>query len=69
MGRQGHGWEAVWAAISDVICKSLLAVAPAAAHQYRALVPPHHGAHACFELLGAATLTCHSFHCISLRTR
>ena len=53
MAREGHDWGAVWTATCDVICKSLLAVAPATAHNYRALLPPTHGVHACFELLGS----------------
>lgn len=57
MTQEGHNWDKVWAAMCDVICKSLIAVAPSAAHQYRALVPPQHGAHACFELLGALSLS------------
>ena len=52
MGCHGHCFEDVWGAIKDAVAKSLVAVQPGLAHHYQTLLPPGHGAHACFELLG-----------------
>ncbi len=52
MGCHGHCFDGVWGAIKDAVAKSLVAVQPGLAHQYRTLLPPSHGPHSCFELLG-----------------
>jgi tubulin polyglutamylase TTLL6/13 len=52
MGRHGHEFDGVWVAIKDMVAKSLVAVQPGLAHHYSTILPPGHGAHACFELLG-----------------
>ena len=52
MAHGGKSFDAVWVAIKDSVAKSLVAVQPGLAHHYRTLLPPGHGAHSCFELLG-----------------
>lgn len=55
MDRGGHDFDAMWGATRDVIVKSLLAVQPGLAHNYRTVLPPGHGSSSCFELLGESS--------------
>jgi hypothetical protein len=57
MGCHGHCFDDVWGATKDAVAKSLVAVQPGLAHHYHTLLPPGHGAHSCFELLGGHLFT------------
>lgn len=52
MPANGHNWDAVWAGVRDLVCKSIIAIQPLLAHNYRASLPAGHAGDACFELLG-----------------
>lgn len=56
MERNGRDFDAMWAAVKDLIAKSLLAVQPGLAHHSRIILPAGHGPNSCFELLGECAL-------------